>query len=334
MMPCRTLRFLIALPFWLAAALTPYGARQLSAQVVEAEIGDVQIGIANCYKVGHWTPVRVEIAGGERLDDRRVEVIVEDSDGVPTRAAAPVGSPGTVSASRSAVVYTKVGRVGAPIRIRLLEGQTLVDERLIENPLNQAVTETVALPATGEMVVALSSAAFGLSDALPDRGDVDNPLRRRTVQFTDIAELPTDWFGYDAVDVLVIAAGDGMLVSELAADEVRYSALVRWVELGGKLVILCGGDSAEKLISPDGPLVVLVPGRLTEIVRLTETGPLEHFAGPSGPIPMTNRNAALKIPRLENVDGRIAAYAGRRPEDLPIVVRSAGGSDSGIVGLA
>jgi hypothetical protein len=283
------------------------------------------VGIADCYKVGHWTPVRVEIAGRQSLRDPRVEVIVEDSDGVATRAAAKVRSPAADAPSQPTLVYTKVGRVGAPIRIRLVDRETVVDELLIENKPSPPTSKTISLPATGELLVALSSAAFGLTEAIPDRGDGESQFGRRSRHLTSVADLPTDWFGYDAVDVMVINAGDGTIVSELAADEARYDALVRWVELGGKLVVLAGGDAAQKSLGEGGPLSAMVPGKLDRMVRLTETASLENFAEPAGPITMTGRNAALEIPRLENVEGRIVAYAGRRPSDLPIVVRSARG---------
>jgi hypothetical protein len=63
---------------------------------------------------------------------------------------------------------------------------------------------------------------------------------------------------------------------------------------------------------------------LAEVVRLPETGPLEHFAGAATPISI-GPDAALRVPRLIDVEGNIEAYAGRKASDLPVVVRSAHG---------
>ena len=46
-------------------------------------------------------------------------------------------------------------------------------------------------------------------------------LSAASVQLTDVDELPTTWFGYEAVDVLVLSIGDGALCRELAADAAR-----------------------------------------------------------------------------------------------------------------
>ena len=63
-------------------------------------IRQVEIGIKNHFKVGAWTPIRVETEGIEGLERPRVEVSVADSDGVPTSAASPL----TATASTTAAV--------------------------------------------------------------------------------------------------------------------------------------------------------------------------------------------------------------------------------------
>ena len=74
------------------------------------------------------------------------------------------------------------------------------------------------------------------------------------------------------------------------------------------------------MLGEGGPLASLLPGKLAEVVRLPETGPLEHFAESVAPI--AGADADLTVPRLTDVEGNIEVYAGRRPTDLPLVVRS------------
>ena len=83
---------------------------------------------------------------------------------------------------------------------------------------------------------------------------------RQAIEVNRIADLPSDWFGYEAVDVLLISAGDGKLCRELAADEPRLEALSQWVELGGRLVVMCDGQAAQDLFAAGKPLAKFAPG--------------------------------------------------------------------------
>ncbi len=172
--------------------------------------------------------------------------------------------------------------------------------------------------------MSLGSAPFGLRDAFPDRDGDASQAARQVVELNRVADLPTDWFGYDAVDVFVISAAKGDLCRELAADAKRFDALARWVELGGRLVVMCDGDAGKELLVAGGPLARLAPGKLAETVRLADTGPLEHFSGASAPISIAP-GAVLRVPRFEDVDGVIEVSGSQKVSDLPVVVRSARG---------
>ena len=76
------------------------------------------------------------------------------------------------------------------------------------------------------------------------------------------------------------------------------------------------------MLGENGPLASLVPGKLAEVVRLPDAGPLERFRRcRSRRLPVRT----IQVPRLTDVVGNIEAYSGRRPTDLPLVVRSARG---------
>jgi hypothetical protein len=136
--------------------------------------------------------------------------------------------------------------------------------------------------------------------------------------------LPREWFGYESVDLLVIDGNERAMLHELAADEARYDALVRWIELGGRVAIFCGGDAAREFLAEAGPFARLAPGRLAEVVRLTETGPLVHFSRSDAPLAAGGARTPIMVPQLADAEGNIEVY-GRRPTDLPLVVRTARG---------
>ncbi len=286
------------------------------------KIGQTELGIKNYFKVGCWTPVRVEVDGLEGRKKPLVEVTVADSDGVPTIASAPLSTAGAGKGS-AAVVYTKVGRVGGSIQISVLTGdRRLGDQTVRPDARAKPDSVAVALPATSELLISFGSVPFGLREAFPNREtDAGQPMRQ-LVELNRVADLPSDWFGYDGVDVLVVSAANGDLCRELAGDVARYNALTRWIELGGRLVVLCDGQAGKALLSQGGPLARFAPGRLVDIVPFRDTGLLEHFAGASAPTITMAPGAVLRVPHLADVEGNVEVYAGKQAAELAVVVRS------------
>ena len=153
----------------------------------------------------------------------------------------------------------------------------------------------------------------------------DGPRESAVAQITDVESLPTDWFGYEGVNVLVLATGDVAFCERLATDAVRFEALRRWLELGGRLVVFCG-RTAPDLLSADHSLADFVPGKFTELVRLPQTQPLESYAGSGDAIsPSGARQERQGVPlaSVVDVDGRVELFG--RGHEFPIVVRSARG---------
>jgi hypothetical protein len=321
---------LIARQFLLTMA-TLVGVAILGGRSIAAEanagprIKNVELGIKNHFKVGFWTPVVVQVEGAGQGAADQVQVIVSDSDGVPTTASAKLAALEPDHERATAVVYTKVGRVGNPIEVSLFDGERRVDEQTIRPSMKRnPASPTVAMPATAEFIVSLGAAPFGIREAFPNRESDSSSSARFVAELTRADELPTEWFGYDGVDILVMSAGNGQQCRELAADSKRYEALTRWVELGGRLVLLCDGNAGKELLAPGGALARFAPGKLAEIVRLPETGPLEHFAGVQTSISIPP-GSVVRVPRLTDIEGKVEAYVGKKTTDLPLVIRTAHG---------
>jgi hypothetical protein len=313
--------FAVALFAAIAALLNSSFAADSTAEV---KIRRIELGFKNHFKVGSWTPFRIEIDGAPTSEKQQVEITVGDSDGVPTTASAPLTTAGGDHQSL-ATVYTKVGRIGSAIQVSLVSDEHRLDEQTLKPDAKERPSSAaVALSATAELIVSFGSAPLGIRDAFPNRESDAGQSARQVVELTRVADLPTDWFGYDAVDVFVISAGNGNLCRELAADKVRYDALARWIELGGRLVMLCDGQTSKELLAPGGPLGRFAPGKLAEVVHLPETGSLEHFANAAAPISIAP-GAALRVPRFTDVGGNIEVSGSRKATDLPVVVRSARG---------
>lgn len=137
----------------------------------------------------------------------------------------------------------------------------------------------------------------------------------------DAAQLPSQWYGYEGFDALVLSTSQPKLYANLRPDSPQVAALDEWTQMGGKLV-LCVGVQGAEVLREGGPLVRFAPGRFQKMVLLRQTGALEAYAGSSIPVPHTaGARHELRVPQLAQVDGTIEA----RETDLPLVIRQARG---------
>jgi hypothetical protein len=315
------------LPALLAALilLTPTVMADDPTQIDGGAIKSIDVGIGKHFKVGTWTPVRVAVESAAATGEQQVSVTVPDSDGVMTVAEAALGQANGTSETRDAVIYTRIGRKNAPITVRFSDGDAAIEELTFRPGVaTRLAGRLVEVPATSELLLVLGSTPLDLKEVYREQHEPQAEVVKRTVSVNSASELPVDWFGYDGVDLLIMSVDDGALWRELSADRERLAAIERWVELGGRLLLMCGGEQAEAVFGHNGGLVALLPGKYAEVVRLPETGRLEQYANSESSIGAGGRRA-ISVPRLTDVDGNIEVYSGQRGTDLPLVVRSARG---------
>jgi hypothetical protein len=287
-------------------------------------IWSVDVGIGGHFKVGRWAPIQIRVDELATTPESRVRVTVPDNDGVPTIAAQPVPSPEMPDGNSTASVYTNVGRMDSAIEVALDDrGKTSAKQTIKAG----AATDppVVELPATSELLVFIGPMPKKLLDSLRKVNPTSGQVSRKAIGLSSVYDLPEQWYGYDAVDVVVLTAGGEGKTRQaelLAEDETRLNTLARWVELGGRLVIFCGGEDAETLFAEGMPLARLLPGKLTRTVRLPGTGRLENFAGSDVPV---GGRAAIIVPVLSELSGETELYEGRPPNVLPLIVRQARG---------
>jgi hypothetical protein len=326
--------FAIALGF---AGASPAVPATPSAALPKIE--GCHVGFRDQFKVGYWTPIYVSVTGAKNAANLTVEVTAVDGDGVPTTAAAPVdigdNDNPSLSGSRSSVpptlLYTKVGRMDSRLHVALVGDGREIDHFDLECRLGADSNHVGSLPATSELVLQIGVAPIGLADAIPDRDSSPSAPGRHLVRVEHLERLPTEWFGYDGVDLVVLSTADVVLCQNLAADSQRLAALQKWVELGGRLV-LCAGRDSPKVIAPGEPLAQLAPGKFEDIIRLPQTRGLENFAESTAPIGMAGAQLAIAASRLAETTGQVEVYG--RGNELPVVIRSARGfGELAFVGL-
>lgn len=294
-------RFLLSAPLLLCAAAAAPGVADEAATDGAADgapaITDCQIGFHGLYKLGCWTPVAATVEGAEGLESPRLEVVAPDGDGSPAVVTVEIDANGSSMVVRT---LTRVGRKDAKLRVRLLDGERLVDQWTSgadpDNPVR-------ALPATATLRV-----ETGASRRLDTQGQ--HVVRMRP------DELPDAPLAYDGVSTLTIASGE-------KGDDAAYprpvvDAVHDWVGQGGRLLLVCGAN-AQRLIGADGAFADLAPGKLKEIVQLPGVGVIEDYADSDHAI---DAPQGLSAARLQEVVGLIDLHAGGRATEMPLVVRS------------
>jgi hypothetical protein len=284
------------------------------------EIKSIEVGFGNHYKLGCWTPVDITLRGAagdsgaaDRIPAGRIDVQAADSDGVPAWFVGP-----SIAGNKSGehTVYVRIGRANQPIRVRLSTGADQGEAvlRLLAGPTVEA--SPVALPATNEFVAELG-ASIGLPEMFRQLNEREAE-RTAVVTIDGPRQLPDRWYGYDGVDMVVIAGAPAVEKSLLSA--AALDALEKWVQEGGELLICCGQD-AQRVMGMGGPLARFAPGQLAGLVNLPAArfGSIENFAVAEQRLEATS----IRVPQWKDLpsDRRIELSGGVRAEDLPLVVR-------------
>ena len=232
------------------------------------QITDVQVGLAGRYKVGFWIPIHLTIDGGKQGFRGQVEFRAPDSDDLTTRFVAAATNELQVDPNEqwSGWRYVKLGRIRAKLEVVLRASDGGIAGRKMMSELTPA-------PSTWQWVVTIGS-DVGARDAAAFLSR-EQSERIITNELTSPAEFPDRWFGYEGVSVFVVATSKQKLLEEL--NEVQFAALVRWLRLGGRLV-LSAGQRVEEIFAPGHRFHIFRPGEFAELDLYWKGSGLENYA--------------------------------------------------------
>jgi hypothetical protein len=280
------------------------------------EFTAVRVGLADCYKLGVWTPVELTLRA-DRSVEGRVEIVVPDGDGVPVCYATPE-QPVQVASDHTTrvVVDVRFGRPAASLTARFCRGAEPIAERTFPSGIvtDEHVLVPPALDLEERLLVAVGPGGMGLNEAAAATVE-EARAKLRVVELPDVTRLPDHWYGYEAVDMLVFSTSRPELFAGL--DRRRREAVDAWIRRGGKL-LLTGGPHADRLLAAAGPLALVTPGRLTGVVGLRQTEALETYCQSTVPVPRALEDGELRAARLAEPRGVVEAHEA----DLPLVVRA------------
>lgn len=205
----------------------------VAAQSSETASSDVQVGIAGQYRIGQWTGVRVDLAEAK---NRALRLETSDGDGVDVAYvdSSPDGQ------GQSKWRYVVPGLASAPLTIRG------VDDQQEGPPDGGRVLRRLRFPdesiAEDRPWLLVIGDPLGL-DRIGENELLNRPPLASTTVVQDTETLPDHWLGLESVDVLIINATAGDLVSQF--DDAQRDAVLQWVRRGGKVLVTLGEAGPE-----------------------------------------------------------------------------------------
>ncbi len=306
----------LLVPFIFSVSVLACGAIPAAAQEQQPQIDSLRAGFDGHFKVGYWTPFEVVVESGGQEITGRVELTVLDGDAVPSRVRSKQIvrlRPGEKTAIR---LVAKIGQFKGDVTVGFRSEDRLVASRTFaagaDGPLGGIMRPDERL------IVTLGSP---LSPS--DQAHFDE-RRTRIAQLTDASQLPTEWYALEGVDAVIIATADEAVAAQLATASPQLAALDLWVRMGGMLVASVG-ENAQQVLASTSPLAAMAPGTLGAMVPLDPSAVLETYSETAEPLESRGGRLTVQVPKLDSVRGKIEAFAGRSPRDLPLVVRSARG---------
>jgi hypothetical protein len=227
--------------------------------------------IRGAFKAGQWTPITADL---ECLEDTQesVRVVGEviDNEEAATRISIhlpPMTKGQTLSGEELSLLVIKPGNSYPSVSIRVLGAESGKEFGLATSRASQSLSTASFLVLT----VGWPSNSIALLDQdeneQPNAANESRLLRRGwvdTAQVLKVGQLPEQWIGYSAVDLMVLGTANREFWTELTspAHEKRRHALIEWVQRGGRLVVSAGTNA--DLLASFKELQEILPATIPE----------------------------------------------------------------------
>jgi len=273
------------------------------------------------YKLGFWTPVEVMVRGGPKTVVGRMSLVAPDGDGIPAEVAREVQLDAGVA--EPIRFLAPIGRADAGLRVRFdyqdqagVAGQA---DRLLVESSDSYQSENLD---AGRSLYLVLGSAVGLEDSiLLEKTRWPESSTPEVVTLSTTRQLPTRWYGYQCVDLLVLTTSKPELYGQMS--DAQRDALTEWVRMGGRVVISAGSASRPLLI-PGGALHPFTPGKVDAFQDLNRSQGFDEYVEKSAPAArrkarlIASADQKMNVPFLREVQGQVVA----RDFDLPLIVRS------------
>ncbi|HMF11388.1 MAG TPA: hypothetical protein VKE94_03760, partial [Gemmataceae bacterium] len=203
------------------------------------------------YKTGAWAPVYVDVLVGAMdiaPDEATLVVETPDSDGLLNQYRQPLPALPKKQVVAGIITYVRPGNFSSEINVSIEMGKQVVakaraapDSDIVDNGGVLWLTLGSKLPGLQRALAVRQNQPNARGDEAGDDEDFTDSSLRRFAAVDTLEQMPTRWFGYQGVDVVVLTSSSESFITSLAADRGdRLKALVEWVRRGGRLIISAG----------------------------------------------------------------------------------------------
>jgi hypothetical protein len=257
--------FFAIVPLLCAVLIAPQGT---PAQDASPQVEKVSVGFGGKYKVGFWTPVRLEITAGAKPFAGQLTLEIPDSEGGPCQWTSPESAELHLAPNEKTTLvrFVKFGRLESRLTaiFQSKEGETSrirLDEQTTA-PL--ATTARIALQLGSDLDwSAVSQQRRSAGRETPE-----------VISISTAEELPDSLLGYDGVDFLSITTADLTLLEQCSA--AQREAMIAWVRTGGR-VLLSVGKNGDAILGDTGILRALSPGKWAGVIEQSSMKSLESL---------------------------------------------------------
>jgi hypothetical protein len=235
----------------------------------------VASGLNGIWKIGFPTRHFVELQSSRPIEGF-LSIQTVDGDGVPIfyRDARWAFSLQPGDSPKTFEVFAKHGRGNRPIRIRLVDSEQKV---LLDRPLTES-ERGLAIPADQPWIVGIGRDLRLGQGAVRSMGTSWGEYS--VSELSDPREIPRHVDAYAGVDVLLLSSSSPAINREI--DVLQRSAINRWTQRGGQLILTWGENAGLLADSPE--LAAMIPGQWVGTSGGCEPGPMESLMGSQQPL--------------------------------------------------
>jgi len=235
---------------------------------------EVTLGFNGSFKQGTWIPVHVAVTNDSAAKFQGHLVLESpDGEGIVVRFVdrqLQIAVPPATTVTRTA--YVKIGRLPWSVVVSVVDDtrqQTAFQKTFGRLDDGQLSTTDFLILQIGNR---LPLSASRLQAELTGRPDlVEVAIQSQT---SDYHKLPDRWYGYAAVDLLIVTTSADDLLEQLSAQQ--QQAIRQWIYQGGRMLLFAGQRGPE-LSGDNEVLGSLIPGKIDQVITNWNTSGIEKY---------------------------------------------------------
>lgn len=296
------------------------------AAVTDASLQvEVTLGFNGRFKQGTWIPVHVEITN-DRAETFQGHLVLEspDGEGIEVRFVdrhLQLTVPPTTTVTR--IAYVKIGRLPWSVAVSVVDDtsqQAVFMKTFGRLDDGQLSTTDFLILQIGNR---LPLSASRLQTELTGRPDLAEVAIQ--TQTSDYHKLPDRWYGYAAVDLLIITTFTEGLLEQLSKQQ--QQAIRQWVYQGGRMLLFAGQRGPE-LSQDNAVLGSLIPGKIDRIITNWDTSGIEKYGNADERL-LLNRQTGSSLSLITPSDGVVVLRDTQNAQaEHALIVHSARGLGS------